>query len=91
MKCSQEKKKSGIRIIELSIQSEEDILDIVNSTNLNECERLSCTTLNVMKFCQRTLHDLSKIYLTSYFEKLCLNEIRLPVGITTTTEKESMK
>ena len=36
--CSQEKKKSGIRIIELSIQSEEDILDIVNSTNLNEAE-----------------------------------------------------
>lgn len=38
--CSQEKKKSGIRIIELSIQSEEDILDIVNSTNLNECEKV---------------------------------------------------
>ena len=38
--CSQEKKKSGIRIIELSIQSEEDILNIVDSTNLNECERV---------------------------------------------------
>ena len=38
--CSQEKKKSGIRIIELSIQSEEDILDIVNSTNLNECDKV---------------------------------------------------
>ncbi len=34
--CSQEKKNSGIRIIELVIQSEEDILNIVNSTNLTE-------------------------------------------------------
>lgn len=38
--CSQEKKESGIRIIELSIQSEEDILSIVNSTNLDECEKV---------------------------------------------------
>ncbi len=34
--CSQEKKSSGIRIIELVVQSEEDILNIVNSSNLIE-------------------------------------------------------
>lgn len=36
--CSQEKKNSNIRIIELFIQSEEDILDIVNSSNLVESD-----------------------------------------------------
>lgn len=36
--CSQEKKNSGIRIIELFIQSEEDILNIVNSAKLEESE-----------------------------------------------------
>uniref|UniRef100_UPI002597355A competence protein CoiA family protein n=1 Tax=Bacteroides acidifaciens TaxID=85831 RepID=UPI002597355A len=34
--CSHEKKNSGIRIIELTIQSEEDILNIVNSSKLIE-------------------------------------------------------
>lgn len=34
--CSQEKKESGIRIIELIIQSEEDILEIINSQHLTE-------------------------------------------------------
>lgn len=38
--CSQEKKSSGIRIIELAIQSEEDILNIVNSTKLIESEKV---------------------------------------------------
>lgn len=38
--CSQEKKSSGIRIIELAIQSEEDILDIVKSTKLIESEKV---------------------------------------------------
>ena len=37
-KCSQEKIDSNIRIIELIIQSEEDILNIVNSSKLNENE-----------------------------------------------------
>lgn len=36
--CSQEKKSSEIRIIELTIQSEEDILNIVNSNELVESE-----------------------------------------------------
>ena len=36
--CSQEKKNSGIRIIELVIRSEQDILDIINSSNLVESE-----------------------------------------------------
>lgn len=36
--CSQEKIDSNIRIIELNIQSEEDILNIVNSSKLNENE-----------------------------------------------------
>ncbi len=34
--CSQEKKQSGIRIIELHIQSEKDILHIINSTKIVE-------------------------------------------------------
>lgn len=34
--CSQEKKKSGIRIIEIHIQSEDDILNITNSTKITE-------------------------------------------------------
>ncbi len=34
--CSPEKKESGIRIIEFSIQSEEDILNIVNSSRITE-------------------------------------------------------
>lgn len=34
--CSQEKKDSGIRIIEFHIQSEEDILHIINSTQITE-------------------------------------------------------
>lgn len=33
-------KSSGIRIIELAIQSEEDILNIVNSTKLIESEKV---------------------------------------------------
>ena len=37
--CTQEKKESGIRIIEIKIQSEEDILSIVNSTSLDEGEK----------------------------------------------------
>lgn len=38
--CSQEKKDSGIRIIELKIQSEDDILKIVNSSCLIEGENV---------------------------------------------------
>lgn len=34
--CSEEKKKSGIRIIEFHIQSEEDIQQIINSTQITE-------------------------------------------------------
>lgn len=37
-KCSLEKRKSGIRIIELLIRSEEDILSIIKSSKLEECE-----------------------------------------------------
>lgn len=85
------KEKSGIRIIELSIQSEEDILDIVNSTNLNECEKVKlynfkCNEILSENF-TRPFQNISYIILW----KAMLNEIRLPVGITTTTEKESMK
>lgn len=35
-KCSPEKKKSGIRIIEFQIQSEEDILNIINSSQITK-------------------------------------------------------
>lgn len=38
--CSQKKKNSNIRIIELRIQSEEDILNIVNSIFLIESEKI---------------------------------------------------
>lgn len=38
--CSEEKKKSNIRIIEFVIQSEEDILNIINSTILRESEKI---------------------------------------------------
>lgn len=38
--CNQEKKSSGIRIIELTIQSEDDIRDIVSSTQLIESEKV---------------------------------------------------
>ncbi len=38
--CSQEKKNSGIRIIELVIQSEEDILNIVSNNKLYESEKV---------------------------------------------------
>lgn len=85
------KEKSGIRIIELSIQSEEDILDIVNSTNLNECEKVK---LHNFKRKEVLAEDFAQPFQNiSYIIlwKAMLNEIRLLVGITITTERESMK
>lgn len=38
--CSQEKKNSGIKIIEIKIDSEEDILNIINSQELQESEKI---------------------------------------------------
>lgn len=38
--CSTEKKSSGIRIIEFRIQSEEDILNIVNSSRIRESDTI---------------------------------------------------
>ena len=39
-KCSQDKINSGIRIIELKIESEEDIINILNSNKLEEGEKV---------------------------------------------------
>ena len=72
--CSQEKKKSGIRIIELSIQSEEDILNIVDSTNLNECEKVKLYNfrrkeISVKDFVQPFQKYILHYTLKSYVER----------------------
>lgn len=44
--CSQEKKNSGIRIIEIEIQSEEDILNIVHSSQIAEGDTVHLYNFN---------------------------------------------
>lgn len=53
--CSQEKKDSGIRIIELIIQSEEDILNIINSTKLEEGEKIRLYNFRPQEISIKTL------------------------------------
>lgn len=72
--CSQEKKSSGIRIIELAIQSEEDILNIVNSTKLIESEKVRLYNFKrkeflVNKFAQSFQKYILHPTLKSYVER----------------------
>ena len=72
--CSQEKKSSGIRIIELAIQSEKDILNIVNSTKLIESEKVRLYNFKrkeflVNKFAQSFQKYILHPTLKSYVER----------------------
>ena len=72
--CSQEKKNSGIRIIELSIKSEEDILNIVNSTKLEESQSVRLYNFKrketlVDKFAQSFQKYILHSTLKSYVER----------------------
>ena len=61
--CSQEKKSSGIRIIEFAIQLEEDILNIVNSTKLIESEKVRLYKFKRKEFLvNKFVQPFQKIY-----------------------------
>lgn len=49
-KCSQDKINSGIRIIELKIESEEDIINILNSNKLEEGEKVKLYNFKPKEF-----------------------------------------
>ncbi len=60
--CSEKKISSGIRIIEISIQSEEDVLEIVNSHYLIESERVRFYNFK----CNKTLSDKLELPFQKY-------------------------
>lgn len=64
--CSQEKINSGIRIIEFEIHSEEDIINIINSTLIKECNMV------------RLFNFKRKVFLTDNIVRLFQKYILFP-------------
>lgn len=87
-KCSPEKIKSGIRIIEIQIQSEEDISHIISSTELIENQNIKLYNFNrPEEFTYHTEQPIQKYILfhslKSYIDKsyTCKNYYNIRKGI----------
>lgn len=62
-KCEEEKKNSGIRIIEIKIETEEDILSIINSNKLTEGENIKLYNFKKETSCNNIHTPISKYIL----------------------------
>lgn len=90
-KCTEEKIKSGIRIIEISIEKEEDITKIINNTKLKEGDGIKLYNFKRIVSTQAPFVSPFKNIYFSNQEKVMYKKITAIVKITKIVEKGYMK